>query len=51
MGDVDMVGVAVVVALFALLAYDLGANDGAWSASVVSLVNDILREIRHLGPS
>jgi len=50
MGDTDMIGVAIIVALFALLAYDLGANDGAWSASVVSSANDIFREIRHLGP-
>jgi len=45
MDDTDMIGVAVVVALFALLAYDLWANDGAWGASVVSWFD----EIRHLG--
>ena len=44
MGEADMIWVAVVVALFAILAYDLGANDGAWSASMVSLANDIFRD-------
>jgi len=49
MDDTDMIGVAVVVALFALLAYDLGANDGAWSASAVSFADDFFHQIKHLG--
>jgi hypothetical protein len=49
MGETDMIGVALIVALFALLAFDLGANDGAWSASLTTFANDVLSEIKHLG--
>lgn len=44
----DMLGVAIVVVVFALLAYDLGINHGEWFGIVNGYAGDILREIRHL---
>ena len=44
----DMLAVAIVVGLFAFLAYDLGINHGEWTGIVSGCAEDILPEIRHL---
>ena len=45
----DLLWVGLVVVLFALLAYDLGANDAAWSSAAVSFADDFFYQIKHLG--
>ena len=42
----DMLAVALVVVVFAVLAYDLSFNHGEWLAIMGAFANDALREIR-----
>jgi hypothetical protein len=46
MFDNDMFAVAIVVAVFAVLAYDLSFNHGEWLAMLGGFLNDTLREFR-----
>ena len=42
----DMFAVAIVVVVFAVLAYDLSFNRGEWLAILSGFLHDTLREIR-----
>ena len=46
MFDNDMFAIAIVVAVFAVLAYDLSFNHGDWLAILSRFLSDTLREIR-----
>ena len=39
--------VVIVIAVFALLAFDIVHNDGEWFGVVTGFGEDIMREIRH----
>lgn len=42
-----MRAVAIAVAVFALLTFDLVHNNGEWFEVVTSFADDIVREIKH----
>jgi ammonia channel protein AmtB len=46
MFEEDMIAVAIVVVVFAVLAYDLSFNHGEWLAMLGGFANEALREIR-----
>ncbi len=48
MFEKDMLPVLVVVAIFALLAYDITANNGAWTIAAAEFADDVWRDVRHL---
>jgi len=41
-----MVTVIAIIAIFALLAYDIAANHGAWSREAINFVDDAWRGLR-----
>jgi hypothetical protein len=42
----DMLPVAVIIAIFVLVAYDIAANDEAWSHDMMGFVGDAWRGLR-----
>jgi hypothetical protein len=48
MFEKDMLPVLIVVAIFALLAYDITANNGAWATGAMDFADDIWRDLQHL---
>jgi hypothetical protein len=48
MFEKDMLPVVVVIAIFALLAYDIASNNGVWANSAMEFFQDAWGEARHL---
>lgn len=50
MFEKDMLPVVIIIAIFALLAFDIAANNGAWANTAMDLLQDAWRELRHIIP-
>lgn len=44
----DMLPVMVLIAIFIALAYDIAANNGAWTNYAQHVLHDAWRDLRHL---